>query len=118
MEKKHIIVNKPVKKVSDLDRMKSMLIKNGFEYTVRKVEKGFILTRPLTPDDVEYCSEKPLQTHDVSQMPGQLICQRCFYAWWRRGFSKPGRCPKCGSASWQTPRTGKEVGRKPKSERK
>ena len=42
------------------------------------------------------------------------FCRRCESAWQRRGPKPPARCPRCGSAVWQTERTGNEPGPKPK----
>lgn len=51
--------------------------------------------------------------------PKYPVCKRCGHGsdfekpWIPRG-EKPKRCPKCGSAVWQTERTGNEPGPKPR----
>jgi rubrerythrin len=45
----------------------------------------------------------------------QCHCHRCGNTWERRTTSKPLKCPNCGSAKWDSPRTGREPGPKPKT---
>lgn len=43
----------------------------------------------------------------------EVKCLRCGNKWTPR-VQKPAQCPYCGSARWDTPRTGNEPGPKPK----
>jgi rubrerythrin len=43
----------------------------------------------------------------------QVTCQRCGHTWLPR-TARPAVCPNCGSARWDTMRTGNEPGRRPR----
>lgn len=45
--------------------------------------------------------------------PAKTICLRCGWLWTPR-TNRPSVCPHCGSRRWDTPRTGREPGHRPK----
>jgi len=62
--------------------------------------------------------DKSKLSHPVAANdPSLIVCQRCGHSWFKRTANKPGVCPDCGSARWETKRTGREPGRKPYREK-
>jgi len=51
------------------------------------------------------------------QYSRKVTCLRCGWSWKPRSNGRPAVCPDCGSAKWDTSRTGNEPGRRPKARR-
>jgi len=78
-------------------------------HTITHPSYGFNTER----DAIRACLAHKKQTQNETS--GRLLCLRCGAQWWRRNEHFPKQCPVCGSARWQTPRTGNEPGPKPKN---